>query len=145
MVIEQRAGAKNGLAFVVSSGKVCDVVATGDGKRDLECHRITTRGALCWARFAGDRFARGCLIRGKRIEIKDEFALESPTSVRCCEIESSGGPLEITIHGATRFDLSFGNPQGEITVNKARFILPPGSRHAAFVREGSGWKLIAKD
>jgi uncharacterized protein (UPF0262 family) len=144
--VEELKSSKDGCpAFAVSLNNLKDVIATGDGKSRVECEGVITQGSITWARFDNQKFVRGCLIRGKRIEIENDFALESPTNVRCLAVEMIDGQIEITIHEASRFDLSFRHPRQVVTVNKARFYLHPNSRTAGFIREGSGWRLVKED
>jgi hypothetical protein len=100
---------------------------------------------MAWGRFIQGEFARGCLIGGTKFEIANRLALNFPTTVSCCALQINEGRLEITIHGATRFDLSFDTPPGKIVVNKSRFDPSPASRALSFALEDSGWKLIHED
>jgi hypothetical protein len=97
------------------------------------------------ARFRGEDFDRGFLIEGKKIEIANLFALTSPTSVRSCTVRAREGHIEITIHGGTRFDLSFSHPPEVTIINGVSYDLGQSRRGAAFVREGSGWRLIESE
>ena len=99
---------------------------------------------MAWGRFINEEYERGCLINGNRFEIAGCVSLNSPTTVGCCTLKIEAGRVEITIHEATRFDLSFHTPPREIVVNKRRFD-PSGSLALSFALEDSGWKLIQED
>ena len=143
--IEQKVSRADASAFRVSSGEVFDIALIGNEAGSLESDSLAMRGSFAFARFSSGRFLRGCLIRGSRLEAAGQIALHSPVSIRSCNIEMNDGRVEITIHGGSRFDLSFTESPCTILVNKAPFAISRSSRRAAFVRQGSGWKLIGND
>jgi len=112
---------------------------------ELTHEQLTAKGSMAWSRFIQGNFERGCLISGKRFEITNRVAFSSATTVSCCALQIDAGRVEITIHGATRFDLSFHTPPGKIVVNKSGFDPTPGSRAFSFALEDSGWKLTQED
>ena len=143
--IKREASQGGGSVYRISRGKVFDVALIGDGGSDLEWGPLAVRGSFAWARFSSNRFLRGCLIRGNKLEIAGRARLHSPVAFRWCAVQISDGCVEITIHGGSRFDLSFTHPPDKIVVNKAPFSLNRKRPSAAFVRQGSGWVLIGKD
>jgi len=104
---------------------------------------------MAWGRFIDGKFERGCLIGGTRFEVANQLSLVSPEPVGCCAIQVDRGrskpTIQITIHGATRFDLSFDIPPGRIVVNKYCFDPLPRSRVLSFALAGSAWKLTQED
>jgi hypothetical protein len=143
--VELRMNRESGSAFRATSGGVSDVMIMANDSRGLESDSLAMRGSLAWARFSNGRFRRGCLIRGDRFEVAGQIKLQSPAAFRWCALEVSGGRVEITIHGAGRFDLSFNQPPRTILVNKAPFEMSRNRRTAAFVRSGPGWGLAGSD
>ena len=132
-------------AFHVSFGETLDIVITGDSASEVDCEPLTAKADLALARFVNQRCARACLIQGRRIGVKDAFALQSSMPIRFAEITTNGGALEITIHGASRFELSFSQPPVSVVVNGARFTVSPECANVAFALEGSGWKLMNRN
>jgi Heparinase II/III-like protein/Heparinase II/III N-terminus len=143
--IEQRVSRTDASAFRVSSGEIFDITLIGNEMSGLESDSLAMRGSLAFARFSSGRFLRGCLIRGSRLEAAGQIALHSPVAFRSCAIQMNDECLEITIHGGSRFDLSFTEPPSTILVNKAPFAISRNRRSAAFVRQGSGWELTGSD
>jgi uncharacterized heparinase superfamily protein len=143
--IEQRVSRANASAFRVSSGEAFDVTLAGNEMSSIESDSLAMRGSFAWARFSSGRFVGGCLIGGNRLEAAEQFKLDSPVAFRSCVIQMNEGRAEITIHGGSRFDLSFTEPPDTILINKAPFAMSRNRRSAAFVRQGSGWKLIESD
>jgi hypothetical protein len=143
--VEQRVSRANASAFRVSSGEVFDVTLVGNDLNSIESDSLAMRGSFAWARFSRGRFVRGCLIRGNRLEVAEQIKLHSPAAFRWCVIRMNDGRVEITIHGGGRFDLSFTEPPDTILINKAPFSISRNRRSAAFVRQGSGWKLVGSD
>ncbi len=142
--VERREAVNGRAAFKVAAGELFDVAVVDCRDNEARCERLTAQGAFAVARFLGDDFERGFLIQGKKIEIADLLTITSPTIVRGCAVRAHQGHIEITIHGATRFDLSCSHPPDRITVNAVSYDLGMSRRSAAFVREGSGWRLIQK-
>lgn len=143
--IEQTAGRVDGSAYRISSGESFDVALAGNDASDLESGSLRARGSFAWARFSCDRFICGCLIRGSKFEVAGRIKLHSPVAFRWCAVRMNDGCVEITIHGGSRFDLSFTQPPDNIVVNEAPFSLSRNRTVAAFVRQGSGWTLMGSD
>jgi hypothetical protein len=143
--IEQRINQVDASAFRISSGEVSDVTLIGNDMSSLESDLLGMRGAFAWARFSSDRFIRGCLVRGSRLEAVGQIKLHSPVAFDWCAVQINDGCVEITIHGGSRFDLSFSQPLDAIVINKAPFTLSRSRRSAAFARQGSGWILFDND
>jgi hypothetical protein len=137
------------MGYSVVTGQARDVflMAEGSGEiRDEMSHELlTAQGSMAWGRFIEGKFERGCLISGTRFEIANQLRLISPETVDCCAVQVDQGSIEITIHGATRFDLSLDVPPGRIVVNQSRFDPLPGSRDLSFALANSAWKLTKED
>ena len=132
-------------AFRLTSGDSLDVVITGDGESQVESEPLVARAEMAVARFINQRFVRACLAQGRRLEVKNAFTLESSLPVRFAAVAASGGALEITIHGATRFELFLSQPPTGVAVNGARFTVSPECATVAFALEGSGWVLMNRN
>lgn len=145
------------MSYSVATGEARDVflMAEGSGEiRDELTHeRLTATGSLAWGRFIKGEFERGCLIGGTRFEVANRLRLVSPETVGCCAVQVHQShtkstiqiTIQITIHGATRFDLSFDIPPGRIVVNQSSFDPLPGSRVFSFALADSTWKLTQED
>jgi uncharacterized heparinase superfamily protein len=143
--IEQLESTNRCRVFKFAVGDLSDVAVVGCRGNEAGSERVSAQGAFAIARFRGDNFDRGFLIQGKRLEIANLFAIISPTSVRSCAVRARQGRIEITIHGGTRFDLSFSHPPVITIINGVSYDLGRSRRGAAFVREGSGWSLIESE
>lgn len=130
--------------YSIRAGDLLDVILMGEQATPIRHGLITTSGSMGWARFVAGTFTRGCLINGSRFELEC-LALDSPSTFRWCALQINRGQIEITIHGASRFDLSFYNPQTKVVVNNLSFDLASGSRAARFAVEGSVWKLLGEE
>lgn len=131
-------------AYSVSAGDSTDVVLMGGAAGELAAGHLVASGSLALARFNGNGFESGCLIRGGKFEVEGCFAFVSPATLASCTLKSRGGHIEITIHHARRFDLSFINPPTRIVVNKSSFNVMPASRGVSFALERSGWKVTGE-
>jgi hypothetical protein len=132
-------------AFRLSSGETLDTIIISDGTSETEGSQITARAELTVARFVNERFARACLVGGQRFEMKDRFAFEAAETIRFAEVVDDEGALEITIHGAARFELSFSQPPTSVAVNGARFTVSPECAMVVFALEGSDWTLMNRN
>lgn len=132
-------------SYTIASADLLDVIITSDASNDVWCERLAAQASMAVGRFAGDKLISACLIQGKKIEVKNSFAIHSQTTIKFGEIQVNDRRIEITIHGASRFELSFYQPPTEIVINKKRFTINADCRGVAFVLEGSGWKLINRD
>ncbi|MFL6273777.1 MAG: alginate lyase family protein [Blastocatellia bacterium] len=121
----------------ISSGDTLDIVISGDGASD----QITAQAEMTVARFVNQRFVRACLVKGRRIEIANHLALHSDSLIGFAEINETDGALEITIHGASSFELSFSQPPPSVVINGARFIVSSECANVAFALKESGWML----
>jgi uncharacterized heparinase superfamily protein len=141
------------MAFSMVTGRVCDLFMMAEGSGDITNEMshslLTAQGSMGWGRFIKGLLERGCLIGGTRFEVANLLSLFSPETVGCCAVHLDDGSgeitIQITIHGATRFDLSFDIPPGRIVVNKSRFDPLPGSRVFSFALAGSAWMLTQED
>ncbi len=133
------------MAYSTAAGQARDLMLIAERSDELMHGQLTAKGSMAWSRFVEGEFERGCLINGTKFEIANRLALNFPTTASCCALQVDDGRIEITIHGATRFDLSFDIPPGKIVVNQSRFDPSPGSRALSFALEDSGWKLIHED
>ncbi len=133
--------ARSKSSYTVAAAELLDVIITDDG----ECERLAAQALMAIGRFTSGNLNSACLVQGKKLEVKDHIALHSPTTIRFGEIQINDSRIEITIHGASRFELSFYQPPTEIVVNKKRFTINANCRSVAFVLEGSGWKLMNRD
>jgi uncharacterized heparinase superfamily protein len=148
LVAESHAGetpALPGRIYKLTRNHSLDVVITGDGIGDVDSERLAARAETALARFVNQRFAHACLVKGRRIEIKNMFVLQATTLISFAEIVATDGALEITIHGASRFELSFSQPPVSVVVNGARFTVSPECAVVAFALEGSGWTLMNRN
>jgi hypothetical protein len=104
---------------------------------------------LAWARFIRGRLARGCTIRGTRLEIAGSLAIHSPAIVPWLAFEISEGILNITSRGASRLDLSFdlspGDGVQEVTINGTRFAVNIGAARLRLELCEAGWKLSPRN
>ncbi|MEN3330637.1 MAG: hypothetical protein V7641_2 [Blastocatellia bacterium] len=132
-------------AFHLSAGDTLHVIITGDGTEDVDSERLAARAETALARFVNQRFARACLVQGRRLEVKNAFALQSTTLIRFAEITATEGTLEIIIHCASRFELFFSQPPVSVVVNGARFTVSHECATVAFALEGSGWMLMNRN
>lgn len=132
-------------SYTIAAAELLDVIITSDASVDVECERLAAQALMAVGRFTSGNLTSACLIQGKKIEVKDSFALRSQTTIRFGEIQINDRRIEITIHGASRFELSFCQPPTEIVVNKKRFTINADCRGVTFVLEGSGWKLMNRD
>ena len=94
---------------------------------------------------SGSRFLSGGLIDGRSFEVAQFVGFSSQTTVSCYALRIDQGQIEITIHGASRFDLSFYHPHSQIVVNNRRYDLAPGSLGVSFECEDEDWKILAQD
>jgi uncharacterized heparinase superfamily protein len=140
--IEERESTNRRRVIKIAVGDMYDVAFVGCRDTEARSERVSAQGAFAVARFRGDDFDRGLLIQGKKLEIANLFAITSPTNVRSCAVRARQGHIEITIHGGTRFDLSFSHPPAVTIINGVSYDLGRSRRSAEFVREGSGWRLI---
>ena len=127
--------------FSISAGDSRDVLLIGEQAGDLEHEQLTANGSMVWARFIAGSLGRGCLIRGSRFEAGG-LAFRSLATVRYCAFQATEGSVEITIQGASRFDLSFDSPPKSIVINKGGVDLRPDRLAARFALEGSSWTLV---
>jgi hypothetical protein len=132
-------------AFSIQSEQAHDVLLVSELSDELAGSGMTARGSMLWGRFIDGTLTRGCLIDGTKFEVDRCLTFSSPTVVKSSAFQIDSGQLEITIHGATQFDLSYYNPPDKIVVNSCSFDLAPGSRAARFALAGSDWKLIGQD
>jgi uncharacterized heparinase superfamily protein len=132
-------------SFSISAGASRDVVLIAQQANGLKHELFSATGSMAWARFIDGGFRRGCLIGGRSFRVPRCVILNSPADIGSCTIGIDNDQLEISIRGATRFDLSLGNAPSGIVVNDFSFDLPPGPQTVAFALEASGWKLAGKD
>lgn len=131
--------------FVISSGQSQDRIIANDAASDVASKGFTAQASLAIGRFAKGKLIEALLVQGKKLDALDQFSLRSSTAIRYCEARFDTDQLEITIHGAGRFELSFQEPPTKIVVNKTSFTVSRNCRSVVFVLEGSGWKLVSKD
>jgi uncharacterized heparinase superfamily protein len=143
--ISCKAARPQGSAFRLSSGEAVDFVITGDLASDIKNESITARAAIALARFVNQRFVRACVAQGQRLAVKDVFALQSSDVIRFAEMTAGDGTFEITIHGASCFELSFSQPPDAVVVNGSRFTVSPESARVAFSLKESGWALMNRN
>jgi hypothetical protein len=131
--------------YSISSGDSRDIFLFGDASVEQSSAALTAAGSVTWTRFFDAKFIRGCLIHGKKLEVADTFAVQSPNPMKYCAVELASDRLDITVHDTPRFDLSFSTPLKKIVINKISFDVTEGSRAAAFALNGQVWKLVSKD
>jgi len=140
--------------FLISNGDARDVVMMGGGTDEITSDSVIANGSMAWARFAGTRFSRGCLIHGNSFEIPGSIAFESREIVRYLALKIDQTPdgqnqfettIDIAIQGGSRFDLTFADPQHAFVVNNRRYDLSAGSRAVTFALENSDWRITTQD
>jgi len=148
---------RRGAVYSMVTGQARDLFlmaeGPGEGRDEMSHELLAAQGSMAWGRFINGVFERGCLIGGTRFEVANQLRLISTEPIGCCAVQLDNGRIEtpiqitiqITIHGATRFDLSFDIPPGRIVVNTSRFDPLPGSSVLSFALEDSGWKLTQED
>ena len=152
-LVEETAPAERGAAtegrpyklYSISSGDSRDMFLFGEASVEQSSDALTAAGLLAWSRFDNNKFTRGCLIRGSKLEVPDTFAIQSPNPMKYCAVELVSDRIDITIHDTRRFDLSLSTPLKQIVINKTVFDVTEGSRAAAFALEGQVWTLVSKD
>ncbi|HJQ22777.1 MAG TPA: alginate lyase family protein [Blastocatellia bacterium] len=127
----------DGSAFLLSSGDTLDLIITGDSTSD----QLKAQAEMAMARFVNQRLTRACLVRGRRIEIANTLTLADASLIDFAEITVADDALEITIHGTSRFELSFSQPPRSVVVNGARFSVVRECANVAFALGESGWTL----
>jgi hypothetical protein len=132
------------MAYSIGDDEARDVILIADRTDEIDCENLGATGSMAWGRFIKGEFLRGCLIDGNRFEIANRISFTAPAKATCCAFELDKDQLEITIHGATRFDLFLSIPPGVIVLNGSRFDLSPNFRALSFALEGSVWKLADK-
>jgi len=152
-LVEETAPAERGAAtegrpykaYSIRLGDSQDLFLFGNASGEFSSGALTATGSLAWARFAGDNFTRGCLIRGNTFEVADTFAIQSPKPMKYCAVELVSDRLDITIHDTQCFDLSFSTPLKKIVINKIAFDVTEGSRNARFAPDGHDWTFVSAD
>ena len=152
-LVEETAPAERGAAtegrphkaYSIRLGDWEDLFLFGNAPGESSSGSLTATGSLAWARFAGDKFTRGCLIRGNTFEIADTFAIHSPNPLKYCAVELASDRVDITIHHTGYFDLSFSTPLKKIVINRIAFDVAEGSRNARFALDGHDWTCVSKD
>lgn len=131
-------------SYSIRAGESHDLVLVGEPEVEFADDRLKASGSMAWTRYTGGSFSRGCLIDGRRFEVAQFVAFNSPTTVSCYALKMDQRQIEITIHGGSRFDLSFDYPPPTIVVNNRTYDLIPGSRAATFALVSSDWKLLSQ-
>ena len=127
----------DGSSFHLSSGETRDVIILGDGASG----QVSAQAEMAMARFVNERLTRACLVRGRRIEIDNRLSLADSARIDFAEMTVADDAFEITIHGTSRFELSFSQPPRSVVVNGARFPVSRERATVAFALEESGWTL----
>jgi len=152
-LVEEAAPAERGAAtegrpykaYSIRLGNSQDLFLFGNAPGEFSSGALTASGSLAWARFPGDKFTRGCLIRGSKLDVVGNFAIDSESLMKYCAVELLSDRLDITIHDTERFDLSFSTPLKKIVINKIAFDVTEGSRAARFALVGQHWTLVSAD
>ena len=131
--------------FRLASGETLDAIIVSDDARDVAGGQLAAHAEIVVARFVNERFTRACLVHGQRLEVKNVFALHASLPIQFAEVADEEGALEITIHGATRFELSLTQPPTSVAVNGARFTVSPECATVVFALEGSDWTLLNRN
>jgi uncharacterized heparinase superfamily protein len=132
-------------SYSIDTDNSRDVVLIGQQATELEQDLMTASGSIAWARFIDGSFKSGCLIGGSSYRVRQQLAINSAKDASSIAVSITGNQIEISIHDATRFDLSLDIPSSRIVVNNSVFDLPPGSRMVSFALDDSGWKLSKED
>jgi len=132
-------------SYSILAGSSRDVLLVGREASQPQHELVSVNGSLGWARFIDGSFMSGCLIKGRSYRVSERFAIDSTNEASSMAITIAGDQIEISIHDATRFDLSLDIPASRIVVDNSVFDLTPGSRMISFELEASGWKLSKED
>jgi uncharacterized heparinase superfamily protein len=132
-------------SYSIRADRSHDLVLVGEPAVEFADDRLKASASMAWTRYIRGSFSRGGLIDGRSFEVVQLVSFNSLTPVTCYALKVDQGRIEITIHGGSRFDLSFYLPQSQITVNKRSYDLAPGSRAVSFTLEDSGWKILDQD
>ncbi|HEX8090983.1 MAG TPA: alginate lyase family protein [Blastocatellia bacterium] len=144
-VERQATGVARAGAFTVSSEGSYDVVITGNGVSPVECKRLSAIASMAWARFAGNRLLRACLVRGRKMEIKDAISLTASEAVKNCVIQVSNGRVDISIEGAARFEIKSSEPACEVVINGTSLALKRDQIRATFYKKNGEWEMAESD
>jgi hypothetical protein len=144
-VERQATGVARAGAFTVSSEGSYDVVITGNGVSPVECKRLSAVASMAWARFAGNRLLRACMIRGRNIEVKDAISFAASETVKNCVIQVNNGCVDISVEGAARFEIITNEPAGKVIINGTSLALKPDQIRATFCEKNGEWGLAESD
>jgi hypothetical protein len=100
---------------------------------------------LGWARFIRGRLARGCAVRGTRLEIAGGLAVHSPAIVPWLAFDIAGDVLKIVSRGASRLDLTLADGIRELRINGTLFAVNTGTARLRLELCESGWKLSPRN
>jgi uncharacterized heparinase superfamily protein len=140
-VERQQTGTRDSGAFIVTLGGARDVVVAGNGRNRVECQGLSAIASMAWARFAGSRLVRACMVKGKEIQIADSLILQSTQTINHCVIQIHPDDFEISIEGSKSFTLKILNPLQKIILCGTSFMLNAGQRSVSFSNEAGEWRL----
>lgn len=132
-------------AFTVSFDDSYDVVITGNGVSPVECKRLSATASMAWARFAGSRLIRACLVRGTNLEITNAISFRSVEAVKHCVIQLENDRVDISIEGAKGFELKTFEQASKVVINGTAFALKSDQIRARFNKNSAGWELVESD
>jgi hypothetical protein len=128
-------------AFIVTLGEARDIVVAGNGTRRVECQGLSAIASMAWARFAGSRLLRACLIKGKELAVTGSLMLQSSQIIHHCVIQVHPHDLEISIEGARSFTLKNLHPLQKIVLCGSSFLLQAGQRSVSFIHDAGQWQM----
>ena len=129
-------------AFVVVLNDARDIVIAGNGVSAVACEGLRATSSMAWARFAGTRLIRASFVKGKELEVEDQFSLRSATTVRHCVLQFNPDQLAITVEGTDNFTLRVMGGWQRLVLNGANFILKPEHRQVSFTNDAGHWKMV---
>lgn len=140
-VERQQTEASDSGAFIVTLGEARDIVVAGNGSQRVECQDLSAIASMAWARFAGSRLLRACLVKGKELAVAGSLLLQSPQLIQHCVIQVHPQGLEISIEGARSFTLKSLKPVHKIVLCGSSFMLQAGQRSVSFINDAGQWQM----
>jgi hypothetical protein len=117
-------------------------VVAGNGRQRVECQGVSAVASMAWARFAGSRLLRACLVKGRELDIAGSLSLQSPQLIDHCVIQVQANHLEISLDGASSFTLNLVNPLSKIVLGGSDFRLRAGQRSVSFINDAGHWQMV---
>jgi hypothetical protein len=139
--VERQVEKSVALGYKIVSGKVADVMLSGNGHDLIETDLLAASAQLAWGRFVDNRLERAFFVRGQRLETTDDFALNFSSPIRQCAIERVDGRVVVSTKSRNRFKSSLLEPAARVAIDGMKFDMEQGWQAASFANDGSGWRL----